>query len=186
MKIKAIAHEDISKGRLVCLTVVGREDDNEVRIRLAKESEQPDFYSKTDISEGEEVNVSITGDNIWQAEAAEDIRAGVSIGCSGNGLVTESLSKDSPLNIGYSIHSAKEGEIVTYVRKAPSGSNSKGPKGDKGDTGPKGDKGDTGPQGPAGADGKDGVSVTGATSDGTNIIFELSDGSTIEVPWPEQ
>lgn len=177
MKIKAIAHEDISKGRLVCLTVNGREDDNEVRIRLAKESEQPDFYSKADISEGEEVNVSITGDNIWQAEAAEDIRAGVSIGCSGNGLVAESLSEDSPLNIGYSIHSAKEGEIITYVRKAPSGSNSKGPKGDKGDTGP---------QGPAGADGKDGVSVTGATSDGTNIIFELSDGSTIEVPWPEQ
>lgn len=177
MKIKAIAHEDISKGRLACLTVKGREDDNEVRIRLAKESEQPDFYSKADISEGEEVNVSITGDNIWQAEAAEDIRAGVSIGCSGNGLVVESLSKDAPLNIGYSIHSAKEGEIVTYVRKAPSGSNSKGPKGDKGDTGP---------QGPAGADGKDGVSVTGATSDGTNIIFELSDGSTIEVPWPEQ
>ena len=43
-----------------------------------------------------------------------------------------------------------------------------------------------GPKGDPGADGKDGVSVTGATSDGTNITFELSDGSTFDVPWPPQ
>lgn len=35
-------------------------------------------------------------------------------------------------------------------------------------------------------DGDDGVSVTGATSDDTNITFELSDGSTFDVPWPTQ
>lgn len=43
-----------------------------------------------------------------------------------------------------------------------------------------------GQDGKDGTDGKDGVSVVGATSDGINIIFELSDGSTIEVPWPTQ
>lgn len=43
--------------------------------------------------------------------------------------------------------------------------------------GAKGDKGDPG---------QDGVSVVGATSDGTNITFELSDGSTFDVPWPAQ
>lgn len=37
-----------------------------------------------------------------------------------------------------------------------------------------------------GQDGADGVSVVGATSDGTNITFELSDGSTFDVPWPDQ
>lgn len=47
--------------------------------------------------------------------------------------------------------------------------------------GPKGDKGDTGPQGPPGADG---VSVEDITSDGTNITFHLSDGSTKVIPWP--
>jgi hypothetical protein len=58
--------------------------------------------------------------------------------------------------------------------------------------GPQGERGEKGEQGPAGADGEDGtngvdgVSVTGATSDGTNITFELSDGSTIQVPWPEK
>lgn len=41
-------------------------------------------------------------------------------------------------------------------------------------------------KGKDGADGKDGVSVVNATSDGVNIIFELSDGSTIEIPWPTQ
>jgi len=52
--------------------------------------------------------------------------------------------------------------------------------------GPKGDKGDPGEQGPQGPKGDPGVSVVGATSDGTNITFELSDGGTIVVPWPAQ
>jgi|SRR5690625_697309 len=47
-------------------------------------------------------------------------------------------------------------------------------------------KGEKGANGQDGSDGADGVSVVGATSDDTNIIFELSDGSTIEVPWPTQ
>lgn len=62
-------------------------------------------------------------------------------------------------------------------------------KGEQGKTGPSGTDGVDGDQGPAGVDGTngtDGVSVTGATSDGTNITFELSDGSTIDVPWPAQ
>lgn len=70
-----------------------------------------------------------------------------------------------------------------------------GPQGAKGDTGAtgakgdKGDKGDTGAQGPQGLKGDtgpQGVSVTGATSDGVNITFQLSDGKTIVVPWPPQ
>lgn len=61
-----------------------------------------------------------------------------------------------------------------------------GPQGAKGDTGAKGDKGDTGAQGPKGDAGPQGVSVTGATSDGVNITFQLSDGKTIVVPWPAQ
>ena len=52
--------------------------------------------------------------------------------------------------------------------------------------GPQGPQGDTGPQGPPGEDGTDGVSIVGATSDGVNITFELSNGETIDVPWPAQ
>lgn len=61
--------------------------------------------------------------------------------------------------------------------------NLQGPQGPQGNDGADGEQG---PPGEDGADGADGVSVTGATSDGTNITFELSDGSTIDVPWPEQ
>ncbi|GIN71139.1 hypothetical protein J14TS2_16140 [Bacillus sp. J14TS2] len=37
-----------------------------------------------------------------------------------------------------------------------------------------------------GKDGADGVSITGATSDSEKITFELSNGSTIDIPWPTQ
>src|SRR5699024_2471711 len=66
------------------------------------------------------------------------------------------------------------------------------PKGAEGPQGPQGPKGDDGARGPKGdpgtdgSDGADGVSVTGATSDGTNITFTLSDGSSFDVPWPAQ
>lgn len=47
--------------------------------------------------------------------------------------------------------------------------------------GPQGPQGEQGLQGPPGADG---VSVEDITSDGTNITFHLSDGSTKVIPWP--
>ena len=49
-----------------------------------------------------------------------------------------------------------------------------------------GPQGKQGPKGEPGEGGKDGVGVVGATSDGINITFELSDGSTINIPWPNQ
>ncbi|MEK4201154.1 collagen-like protein [Cytobacillus sp. FSL K6-0265] len=55
-----------------------------------------------------------------------------------------------------------------------------GPKGDTGAIGPAGPKGDTG------ATGANGVSIVSATSDGTNIVFTLSDDNTLTIPWPTQ
>ena len=56
-----------------------------------------------------------------------------------------------------------------------------GPQGPQGPEGPEGPQGPEGPEGPPGADG---VSVEDITSDGTNITFHLSDGSTKVIPWP--
>lgn len=92
-------------------------------------------------------------------------------------------------------------QIDDYIEELKSGG-TQGPKGEDGESayeiavrngfegteqewleslkGEKGDKGDKGEPG------TDGVSVVNATSDGVNIIFELSDGSTIEIPWPTQ
>src|SRR5690554_6928540 len=49
--------------------------------------------------------------------------------------------------------------------------------------GPQGPEGPQGPQGPAGADG---VGIEDITSDGENITFHLSDGTTRVIPWPSQ
>src|SRR5690554_6818294 len=59
-----------------------------------------------------------------------------------------------------------------------------GPEGPEGPQGPEGPEGPQGPEGPEGPPGVDGVSVEDITSDGTNITFHLSDGSTKVIPWP--
>ena len=49
--------------------------------------------------------------------------------------------------------------------------------------GPQGPEGPEGPEGPAGADG---VGIEDITSDGENITFHLTDGTTRVIPWPSQ
>ena len=56
-------------------------------------------------------------------------------------------------------------------------------RGPQGPEGPEGPQGEQGPQGPAGADG---VGVEDITSDGENITFHLTDGTTRVIPWPSQ
>ncbi|MEK5107038.1 hypothetical protein MHI57_09700 [Cytobacillus sp. FSL K6-0129] len=46
--------------------------------------------------------------------------------------------------------------------------------------------GTPGPKGDPGATGANGVSIVSATSDGTNIVFTLSDDNTLTIPWPTQ
>lgn len=43
-----------------------------------------------------------------------------------------------------------------------------------------------GPQGPEGPAGADGVGIEDITSDGENITFHLTDGTTRVIPWPSQ
>lgn len=156
----AIASEAIPANRLVVLTIRGKtEEDDRIRIRLATEGEQPDFIAKRELKEGEEVTVRITGADTWTVEAGENIRAGVQVGTGEDGKIVESLLDDAPSPIGYSIHSAKAGELVKYVREGggmqgPPGP--PGPQGPAGPAGPKGDKGDPGAKGPKGDPGADG------------------------------
>ncbi len=50
----------------------------------------------------------------------------------------------------------------------------------RGPQGPQGEQGPEGPQGPAG------VGIEDITSDGENITFHLTDGTTRVIPWPSQ
>lgn len=60
--------------------------------------------------------------------------------------------------------------------------NSEGQQGPKGDPGPEGPKGDTGSQGPAGTDG---VGIVNITLDGSDLVFEMTEGDDIRVTLPD-
>lgn len=118
-KISAIVHGDIPKNRLVCLTKPEGIEDESIYIRLAKAKERPDFVSTEDLSDGQEASIEIKGSPIWEAEAQEDIPAGVTIATADEGKVKlgRFTSPIEEVGIGYSIHSAKAGEKIKFVRK---------------------------------------------------------------------
>src|SRR5699024_10490545 len=123
-KFVAVPIEDIPENRLVALTRKDAEgkdvtDTDKVFIRLAKEGELAEFASSKNIVSDESVVVNIGESHIWIAEAGEDIDAGVPIISGDKGVVISNLSKDGsphPRTLGYSIHSAKQGEEITFVK----------------------------------------------------------------------
>ena len=119
MTFRAVVHEDIPKNRLVCLAGIGTVPDRDpstVYLRLAREEELPDFVATRDLQAGEVVTVNITGSPQWTAEAAEDILAGTLVTTAEGGKVQNHKGRHVQW-IGYSTHSAKAGELVTFVRK---------------------------------------------------------------------
>lgn len=168
VKFEAIAVEEIPANRLVVLTRKGGTDLDEIRIRLATEGEAPDFVSTRDVEKDETVQVEIKNREVWTAEAAEDIRIGVSVGCTDGGKLVESMKEEDPPKIGYTIQSAKAGETVNYIRLISGGG-----KGPKGDPGPQGPKGDPGPKGDKGAKGDKGDPGFGTEEQYNDIIARL-------------
>lgn len=110
------ANELIPANRLVVLTVGGKSNNDEIRVRLAKFGEAPDFLASREIKKDEKVTVNISNNLTWSVESAEDIRAGVSVGVSDDGRLIEALTDDNTVSIGYSTQSGVTGDIVDYVR----------------------------------------------------------------------
>lgn len=115
-KFKATAVGDIPKNRLVCLTRPSDGEANKIYIRLAMAEEVADFVSSDDITDGDEVQVTIKNEPIWAVEAAEDIVAGVSVVTDDEGKLKTKTEVSSPATMGYTLHSAKAGEVVKYNR----------------------------------------------------------------------
>src|SRR5690625_1368376 len=63
-----------------------------------------------------------------------------------------------------------------------------GPEGPQGPEGPPGPEGPEGEAGPPGADGADGRGIDAITYDDAEdeLVFEMSDGTEIRLPWPER
>lgn len=188
----ATVTENIQAYRLINMTNV---EEGQPELSPAVDGDTPEFHSTRNLTSGEVVQINVTGKRIFKVEAGEDLQAGDFVKIGEGGTVVTSDDE----GIGYVSNQVPSGGIASVVLSSSGGAvgpqgpeGPQGPKGDKGDPGeqgPQGEEGPQGPQGPAGADGADGadgVSITGATSDGTNITFELSDGGTIVVPWPTQ
>src|SRR5690606_27172519 len=90
-------------------------DPDTIYLRLAREEELPDFVTTRALTAGETVTVEIKGSPYWTVEAAEDIWAGTLVTTAADGRLQ--TFKNGVQYIGYSTHSAKAGELVTFVRK---------------------------------------------------------------------
>lgn len=113
--INAIIKENIPENRLICLTKAVGDDEDKIYLRLTKEGEIPDFYSRKDVVKGEEVKIAIGHNKKWKAEAFDDIPAGVLLVSIGDGKVARAEGRTIEAAVGYSLHKVKAGEVVEFV-----------------------------------------------------------------------
>src|SRR5690625_4693910 len=76
----------------------------------------PDLVSTGDLTEGDVVNVTINGKEVWKVEASENVPAGTLVQCDVDGRVKNYHTTDGN-HFGFTTHSAQAGEVVEVVRK---------------------------------------------------------------------
>ena len=104
---------DIPKNRLLILINGATEDD--VYIKLPSEvGNYVDFVSTEDLEDGQEVDVVIKNDAIWEVEAGSDITAGANVSADTDGRIIEHTT--NPIRVGYALHPGKKGDIIKMVR----------------------------------------------------------------------
>mgnify|MGYP001463908358 FL=1 len=111
--------QDIPANRLVALAGMGSVDNREYDKIYLKKSELgwiPDFVTNVDLEEGQEVNVTIKNNPIWNVEAAQRLPAGTLVMCDEEGRV-KSYNPSQGNHIGYTTHEVEAGEVVSIVRK---------------------------------------------------------------------
>lgn len=118
---KAKVIENIPADRLIGLGGVNSAGDLEegwetIYLKPAELGWTPDFVSTVELEEGQEVTVTVKNNPTWTAEASERIPAGTLVQCDVDGRVKNYKPKDGS-HIGYTTHSAEEGDLVTFVRK---------------------------------------------------------------------
>src|SRR5690625_2774943 len=120
-KFKAKVTQDIPANRLVALGGINTEDNTEegwetVYLIPSKRGWIPDLVSTSDLEKDSVVNVTIKNNPVWKVESSEDLPAGTLAQCDDDGRVKNYNTADGN-HIGYTTHSAKEGEVVEIVRK---------------------------------------------------------------------
>src|SRR5690625_3336961 len=105
--------------RLVALVGIGSVENREYDKIYLKKSELgwiPDFVTNVDLEEGQEVDVVIKNNPIWNVEAAQRLPAGTLVMCDEEGRV-KSYNPAQGNHIGYTTHEVEAGEVVSIVRK---------------------------------------------------------------------
>jgi len=72
--------------------------------------------TNVDLEEGQEVDVVIKNNPIWNVEAAQRLPAGTLVMCDEEGRV-KSYNPSQGNHIGYTTHEVEAGEVVSIVRK---------------------------------------------------------------------
>lgn len=111
--------QDIPANRLVALAGIGSVENREYDKIYLKKSELgwiPDFVTNVDLEEGQEVDVVIKNNPIWNVEAAQRLPAGTLVMCDEEGRV-KSYNPSQGNHIGYTTHEVEAGEVVSIVRK---------------------------------------------------------------------
>jgi predicted transcriptional regulator len=118
---KAKVTQDIPANRLIGLGGIDTEGNPEegwdtVYLILSKKGWIPDLVSTGELTEGDEVNVTIKGKEVWHVEASENIPAGTLVQSDDDGRVKNYIPADGN-HFGFTTHSAQTGEVVEIVRK---------------------------------------------------------------------
>ncbi len=117
VRFKVKLHQDVPANRMLQL-YRPKDDTDTVYLKLAERTAGPEFVAKRDLKKGEEVEVAVKDNAIWNVEAGEDIEAGVPVVSGPGGTVVRDIRGDArqAYAIGYSISSAKKGEVIRIVR----------------------------------------------------------------------
>lgn len=111
--------QDIPANRLLALAGIGSVENREYDKIYLKKSELgwiPDFVTNVDLEEGQEVDVVIRNNPIWNVEAAQRLPAGTLVMCDEEGRV-KSYNPSQGNHIGYTTREVQAGEVVSIVRK---------------------------------------------------------------------
>ncbi|HLR91832.1 MAG TPA: hypothetical protein VK048_02130 [Atopostipes sp.] len=112
--------ENIPANRLINLAglgSVGDRDLNTIYLQTGQLGEIPDLVSTGDLEGGTETTVTIKNNPIWTVEAAQFLPAGTLVQCAEDGRVKDYRPEDGSY-IGFTTHSAEEGQTVSVVRKS--------------------------------------------------------------------
>jgi len=118
---EAKAIMNIPANRLIAFGGINSNGDPEegwetVYLIKSKKGWIPDLVTSVDLDKDEIVKVSIANNPVWNVEAAQDLPAGTLVQCDDEGRVKSYSTKDGN-HIGYTLHSVKSGEVVSFVRK---------------------------------------------------------------------